>query len=509
MQAHGDDSQLDRLARDLGTTADAVRALGYVWAPRADRDHYDRLGLRGADGWRSCWVCPMRDGDMGIVALHRRFADGRKMTAAKQDGDPAANGLYYPDDLLDRAGPILVAEGPSDAAAGWAAGLAVVGRPNDTGGAHHLAHLLRDHRDREVIVLGENDRKESGLWPGRDAAEKVARQLTTAGLQDVKWGLVPGGIKDLRAWLAAHPGEDFLAALRAQGLVCVSAQELVVLKTVEPTKSCAPRPTIYGHLSAEAVAQPPPAACPSRATEVLAHRRQEGKYRVANLPCDCWRCEQCRQRKAARLCAHLAGCTQQALDAARPLRAVELTGEERTRVRAALARAAKKAGAPLSYAELQRPGGTYLLLFALAVATLPERVRHAEPLSPEEAAEKLGGWCLEAKATAYPEPANNGRVRPVNTSADWRMPRPPPSGAWKIVGGCSALEQDTVEEELARAGVTKVWECDWPDLGLERPPYVWAVEFTAAPEDRERVLRVLACADDPRPDASPFADLPP
>ena len=78
----------------------------------------------------------------------------------------------------------------------------MVGRPSNTGGVQYLAKLLATDTTRKVIVMGERDRKENGLYPGAEGAERVAGQLTKRLRQNkVSWKMPPDGAKDLRTWL--------------------------------------------------------------------------------------------------------------------------------------------------------------------------------------------------------------------------------------------------------------------------------------------------------------------
>jgi hypothetical protein len=74
------------------------------------------------------------------------------------------------------------------------AGLAVVGRPSNTGGVELLAELFRAlPASRDLLIVGENDAKTDGSWPGRDGAVSVARRLSAALGRTVHWTLPPGG----------------------------------------------------------------------------------------------------------------------------------------------------------------------------------------------------------------------------------------------------------------------------------------------------------------------------
>jgi len=123
--------------------------------------------------------------------------DGRKGAPSKCKTG-ASRGLVAPRPLKERLGPVLLVEGASEVAACETVGLNAVGRPSNTGGADYSAQLLRG---RDVLVIGENDQKENGRWPGRDGAESVATKQATEWKTPVKWTLPPSGQKDVRAWL--------------------------------------------------------------------------------------------------------------------------------------------------------------------------------------------------------------------------------------------------------------------------------------------------------------------
>jgi len=123
---------------------------------------------------------------------------------------------------------VLLVEGSSDALAATAAGLAAVGRPSDRGGVADLAALLRELPPaRPLVVVGENDEKPDGTWPGRDGAEAVAAGLAHRLRRPVAWAMTPGGAKDVRDWLTDLARAD--SAWGARGV------ELVALLTAAAT----------------------------------------------------------------------------------------------------------------------------------------------------------------------------------------------------------------------------------------------------------------------------------
>ncbi len=175
-----------KLAAKLGLPADALDALPL-------------LGFNRDDPAGACFTFAEVDAIGNVVGLNRRFGDGSKKAV-----HGSKRGLTLPTGWRDRPGPVFVVEGPTDAAALTAAGLAAVGRPSNAGGGKLLAALFRDlDADREIVVVGENDRKDAGAWPGRAGALSVARGLSAALRRPIRWTLPPTDAKDVRDWLTA------------------------------------------------------------------------------------------------------------------------------------------------------------------------------------------------------------------------------------------------------------------------------------------------------------------
>ncbi|HRW53994.1 MAG TPA: hypothetical protein P5081_14050 [Phycisphaerae bacterium] len=193
------DGALAELAATLGVSPDALRSIGVGWATTADLKRYR---ASGGDSWkakRPSGACafPERDGRGRIVGVSLRAPDGAKGSPKGDTG--ARRGLIVPTSLRNRAGPVLVVEGASDVAACETIQLRAVGRPSNTGGGEQLAELLDGVA---VIVVGENDGKDGGAWPGRDGAKSIAKRLASEWREPVAWTLPPDGAKDIRAWLA-------------------------------------------------------------------------------------------------------------------------------------------------------------------------------------------------------------------------------------------------------------------------------------------------------------------
>ena len=158
----------------------------------------DSLPLIGYDAEKKCWTFPERDHSGRIIGIVQRFRNGRKISMSG-----SRRGLTIPARWRERDTPIVIVEGASDTLALSLCGISCVGRPSNTGGSEFLAALLAGF-DREIVVLGENDRKESGLWPGRDGAIHVATRLVSMLRRRVAWALPPPGIKDARDWVLSR-----------------------------------------------------------------------------------------------------------------------------------------------------------------------------------------------------------------------------------------------------------------------------------------------------------------
>ena len=178
------DGQVAELADELGVSAESLRTI-----------HVGHTG--------QCPCFPERDADGNVIGINERRGPDAKPRYMVRKGD--RRGLVVPDRLSELPDPTLIIEGPSDAAAALTMGLTAVGRPNDKGGADHLAKLLAG---RDVLVIGENDQKSDGGWPGRDGAQHVARALATAWGKPVRWALPPEDTKDVRDYLLQNEGID-------------------------------------------------------------------------------------------------------------------------------------------------------------------------------------------------------------------------------------------------------------------------------------------------------------
>lgn len=153
------------------------------------------------DDGRPAHVIPEVNGVGAVTGWGLRFLDGAKLTYGPR-GIIAPMGW----ECWDRGGPVFIPEGMSDTLALSAMGLNALGRPSNMYGADLLAEILRGKglqadATRAIIVLGENDRKADGSWPGRDGAEFTAKRLSDLLGRPVWIGYPPAIAKDVREYL--------------------------------------------------------------------------------------------------------------------------------------------------------------------------------------------------------------------------------------------------------------------------------------------------------------------
>jgi hypothetical protein len=191
-----------------------ARRLG---VPLSVIDPVPLLGSPGRNAFGSIIAMPEFDGDGGVIGLCERTPGPDKDTKESPYG--ARRGLAMYPDLADTTGTIYVVEGWSDVIAMRSVGLPAVGRPSNMGGADHLARLFKKHPGREIVVVGENDKRFNSAngqeeWPGRDGMVHVASKLAASLGRPVLQSLPPDGAKDARAYINARVGPDSSEAER-------------------------------------------------------------------------------------------------------------------------------------------------------------------------------------------------------------------------------------------------------------------------------------------------------
>jgi hypothetical protein len=195
--------KLAELGRSLGVSGTSLHALDVAW--KAQNWVLDPETKQWRDDGPA-WLFPMVDDRARIINLQRRYED---QSLAKRGMRGGRNGLFVPEGWERRPGRLYCVEGASDTATLWDLGLAAVGRPSNRSGDFYLARLLRGDA-REVVVVGENDRK-GDAWPGdpRPFAAKLAGRLG----RPVRWIVPPAPHKDARAWRSADEDAALLRTL--------------------------------------------------------------------------------------------------------------------------------------------------------------------------------------------------------------------------------------------------------------------------------------------------------
>lgn len=167
-----DASGLDRHARALGVKRNSLESL-----------------LAFTDG--DLLQVPMFDGGRRVLGVRVRHIDGSKWS-----WPGGREGVFLPIPPC-AAGPILLPEGPTSSAALLDLGFAVVGRPCAKPGALAMASLRTILRGRDVVLVGENDRKPDGRHPGAEGAIHCAQALLLDAAS-VRVIYPPRGNKDSR-----------------------------------------------------------------------------------------------------------------------------------------------------------------------------------------------------------------------------------------------------------------------------------------------------------------------
>ena len=178
------DEKMAYLARELGISANSLRRLDVGWASA------DRLGECGTGcKSRGAYTFPMFDCMRRAVGIRLRSEDGFKysLRGGKQ-------GLFYPRGIC-RTLPLMLTEGPTDAAALLDLGFSAIGRPNCSAGCGHIAAAVKTLRPPAIIVVADGD--EAGMAGARKVSDAIlclAASVTVIS--------PPAGVKDMRQWLS-------------------------------------------------------------------------------------------------------------------------------------------------------------------------------------------------------------------------------------------------------------------------------------------------------------------
>jgi hypothetical protein len=405
---------------------------------------------------------------------------------------------------------VLIVEGASDTAALLGAGINAIGRPSNSSGAQFAAQLVgKLPEGTPIIVMGENDQKPDGRWPGKEGAEKVAQEMANAlPTYKVHIAYPPDGVKDVRAWFAGRSGvevgEAFLGSLtweRTFPCLPQSKGRDDKEEIAADTRPVAVLPAVaesdVQRLLAGLHRAPPPWRCPHGGSSLLNDVEHPSRYRAIRHACDCWHCTVCRMRLARSWAKHIACCVLAATSASEGRTLYVREVADASREWSALSRQLNRYDVP--WAALEIAPGRLLIVMACRGDFVPSG---GLPCTVEQIGGRLVEWARTVRT--WPEPLAHKllRTRPVRTSKHWKLEPPEKSGRWKWVAKLDASKSDTVIETLAAHGIkpTRVedavyYTCD-PRLGRS---CAWCVEFRVKPDRAAESISALVDAMDPLP----------
>ncbi len=217
---HNDKALADALALPVAALA-AIPDLGFYGSMKRNKKPEGR-----------CWTWPEFDGRKNVVGVAKRFDNGKERFKGAKCGLSLCHGWKA------LPGPVFVVEGMSDTLALIYAGVRAVGRPSNTGGAEHLADLFSDASFAQVpiFVVGENDRKPGGSWPGKTGAEKIAGELTKRLRREVPMTFPPDDAKDVRDWFKARCQPTDPREVWTQAGTELAAKLIEGARTLDPMK---------------------------------------------------------------------------------------------------------------------------------------------------------------------------------------------------------------------------------------------------------------------------------
>jgi hypothetical protein len=188
--------EIEALAGELGVTAASLVALG-IGRAKGYPMFMRRWGLERPI---VAWSFPMHDAGGNVVGLRMRGDDGSKFAFTD-----STSGVFIPQSWRFD-GPVVIVEGPTDAAAVLDWGFDAIGRPSCNTGDDIIADILKAFR-RDVVILSNLDEAKHApggrtFYPGQEGAAALADKIVWR-CASLKVITPPGGIKDARAWLRA------------------------------------------------------------------------------------------------------------------------------------------------------------------------------------------------------------------------------------------------------------------------------------------------------------------
>jgi hypothetical protein len=267
------------------------------------------------DNGRPEWWFPERNAAGEVIGWVYRDSSGKKLMVKD-----SSRGLYLLPEVFtaqNLAGkPVLIVEGATDTLACHALGIPAIGRPSVTGGLDHLVELIKSRfKDRRIIVIGENDAKPDGRWPGRDDSRRFATDLAERldKVACVSFAMTPDGAKDVRDWLTgkepklykgdrnwklASRGEEFLTKLLAAAAEIDPAS--IYLQT--PEQKAAFEEYLEQrrrNREAEEAQERQRPRCEHTYKVFLVHRT-ENRGRIGDVACKKWHCPACAAKLKAK-----------------------------------------------------------------------------------------------------------------------------------------------------------------------------------------------------------------
>jgi putative DNA primase/helicase len=184
--------------------------LGYFYVPNPSFKAGQEVYVPGPHNWTRianagirCPICGKPD---GCLVSRENPNDPKAVICVRiQSGVQLPFGYLHirkPEGDVKGTGPIagtgllLVTEGMSDVAAAMTLGKDGLGRPNNLAKLDMLPDLVRG---RKIVIMGENDKKPDGTWPGRTGA--FAALAVCKGVESAVVLMPIPAAKDLRKWL--------------------------------------------------------------------------------------------------------------------------------------------------------------------------------------------------------------------------------------------------------------------------------------------------------------------
>lgn len=147
-------------------------------------------------GWseqHKAFTFPMYDEEFNITGVRLRRVDGSKKSIRG-----SRDGVFLP--YFEFVEPMLITEGPTDAASLVSVGYATIGRPSCLGGVEIVAKLVHN---KDVVIVTDKDS------PGRQGAERLAARLVPIA-KGIKIIEPTGESNDAREWINSGATQEVI-----------------------------------------------------------------------------------------------------------------------------------------------------------------------------------------------------------------------------------------------------------------------------------------------------------